>query len=94
MTLTLTNKLTLSFPNVKIDWNSRGYIMFDMWYSKRTRDLNNLLIEHQRNVYNKTVVWSAACPISDLFGKGEQILRSAYTSPNISSSLPNKSDIR
>ena len=40
---------------------------------------------------NKTVVWSAACPISDLFGKGEPILGSAYTSPNIGSSLPDKS---
>ena len=27
----------------------------------------------------KTVVWSAARPISDLFGKGEPILGSAYT---------------
>ena len=42
---------------------------------------------------NKTVVWSTACPISDLFGKGEQILGSAYASPNIGSPLPNKSDI-
>ena len=42
---------------------------------------------------NKTVVWSAACPISDLFGKREPILGSAYASPNIGSPLPNKSDI-
>ena len=42
---------------------------------------------------NKTVVWSAACLISDLFGKGEQILVSAYASPNIGSPFPNKSDI-
>ena len=38
---------------------------------------------------NKTVVWSAACPTSGLFGKGEPILGSAYTSPNIGSPLPN-----
>ena len=42
---------------------------------------------------NKTAVWSAACPISDLFGKGELILVSAYASPNIGSPLPNKPDI-
>ena len=42
---------------------------------------------------NKTVVWSAACPISDLFGKGQPILGSAYASPNIGFLLLNKSDI-
>ena len=43
---------------------------------------------------NKTVVWSAACPIFDLFGKGEPILGSTYASPNMGSPLPNKSDIK
>ena len=42
---------------------------------------------------NRTVVWSAAGPISDSFGKGERILGSAYASPNIGFPLPNKSDI-
>ena len=42
---------------------------------------------------NKTVVWSAACPISDLFGKRKPILGSAYASPSIGSPLPNKSAI-
>ena len=34
---------------------------------------------------DETVIWSAACLISDLFGKGELILSSAYASPSISS---------
>ena len=42
---------------------------------------------------NKTVVWSTACPISDVFGKGGPIFGSAYASSNIDSPLPNKSDI-
>ena len=42
---------------------------------------------------NKTVVWSASCPISDLFGEGELILGSVYASPNIGSPLPNKSGV-
>ena len=42
---------------------------------------------------NETVIWSAACPISDLFGKEEPILDSVYASPNIGSPLPSKSDI-
>ena len=41
---------------------------------------------------NKTVVWSAACPIFDLFGQGELILGSAYASPNTSPPMRNKSD--
>ena len=42
---------------------------------------------------NKTVVWSAACPISDLFSKGKPILGSADAPPNFGSPLPNTSDI-
>ena len=93
------NSFLLSFIYIKIDWNSRGYINFDIWYPNRKSDPNHLLIEHQRKVCelnliffncarwislvpeinilggnNKTVVWSAAYPISDLFGKGEPIL--------------------
>ena len=49
--------------------------------------------KHFQGGNNKTVVWSVACPISDLFGKGEPILGSAYASPNIGSPLPNKSNI-
>ena len=43
---------------------------------------------------NKTVVWSAACLVSDLFGKEELILGSAYALPNIRSLLPTKSYVR
>ena len=43
---------------------------------------------------NETVTWSVACLISNLFGKQELILDSAYALHNISSLMPNKSDIR
>ena len=31
-----------------------------------------IIISYYQGGNNKTVVWSAACPISDLFGKGER----------------------
>ena len=44
----------LSFPNVKTDWNSRGYVIFNTWRRNCKRDSNHLLIERkierQRNV--------------------------------------------
>ena len=43
---------------------------------------------------NKTVAWSAACPIFDLFGKGTSIFASTYAPTNIGFPLPNKANIR
>ena len=50
----------------------------------------NYLSKVNRILYSYLVGY---CPISDLFGKGEPILGDAYASPDIGSSLPNKSDI-
>ena len=43
---------------------------------------------------NETEVWSTACSVSELFDKGNPAKGSAYASPNIGFTLPNKSDIR